>query len=117
MPFDTFFLFPLLVCTDRELKRVELRFGDGGERKYAGAMGHLYSLIVTLWSCPLDSNEQKRWNVYNRDNRAKVARDELAAKLDEEEERERQLQAAQAERLEVLRKRRLGATGTAPKTN
>ncbi|GFR52131.1 hypothetical protein Agub_g14646, partial [Astrephomene gubernaculifera] len=48
---------------------------------------------------------QKRWNVYNRDNRLKVAQDEAKAKKQEDEARERYEQAEREHRHQLLVKR------------
>ncbi|KXZ49178.1 hypothetical protein GPECTOR_22g768 [Gonium pectorale] len=54
---------------------------------------------------------QKRWNVYNRDNRLKVQQDEAKAKRQEDESRERHEQAEREHRHQQLLRRTTGADG------
>eukprot|EP00198_Chlamydomonas_reinhardtii_P001948 XP_001691284.1 predicted protein [Chlamydomonas reinhardtii] len=54
---------------------------------------------------------QKRWNVYNRDNRLKVAQDEAKAQAKEDEARERHEQAEREHRHALLLRRAGGDAG------
>jgi len=54
---------------------------------------------------------QKRWNVYNRDNREKVERDKRLAE-EKQKEKETRAQHARAElRYDILRAKKLQVTG------
>ncbi|GIM03010.1 hypothetical protein Vretimale_7819 [Volvox reticuliferus] len=55
---------------------------------------------------------QKRWNVYNRENRLKVAQDEAKAEKQEEEARKRHGEAEREHRRQLLLRRASGGDGS-----